>query len=112
MGNFSIMNNTPYHFLIASVMLVVFFIAVFTKNKDLKPKLVTAMKVIFVLLVLSGCYVWLLVPFSIPLLVKSLGGIFLFWVMLQLTKNPKSTLYWVLFVATAAVGLTLAFFYI
>ena len=110
--NFAIMNNTPFHFLIAGVVLALFLTAVFTKNEDTKNKLIQAMKILFVFVVLSGCAVWFMVPFSLPLLVKSLGGFVLFWTMLQIVKEPKNVPFWGLFVGIAGVGLFLAFFMI
>lgn len=110
--NFSIMNNTPFHFIIATITLLVFLGAVFTKDETLKKRLVLAMELLFVLVLLTGCYIWTLVPITLAVVVKSLGGIALMLTMVGLTKSPGNKLYWVLFVAIAAVGLTLAFFYI
>ncbi|RNC62968.1 MAG: hypothetical protein AWM53_01797 [Candidatus Dichloromethanomonas elyunquensis] len=112
LGPVQIMNHAPWHFLVASVLLVLFFVATFSDNQDLKTKLRKIMHVVFVFTVLTGCYVWTLVNFSLPLLIKSIGGFALFWVMIQLTKNRSNKLYWGLFVLIAAVGLTLAFVYI
>lgn len=105
--NISIMNNTPIHFGIAGVMIGLFIWATFFA-KD-KEKAMNIMKIWFVFVLLSGCYVWTLVDFSIPLLIKSVGGIALFWFLLQIVRNPKSKLFWSLAIITATVGLTLAF---
>lgn len=107
--NFAIMNNTPCHFLIAGVLLALFLWTTFFASESSKPKGLLAMHCLFVLVLISGAYVWKLVPFSIPLLIKSVGGIVLYGVMTQIVKNPKSGLYWFLFVAIATVGLSLAF---
>ena len=104
----SIMNNTPVHFLIAGVMLGLFVWAAFFTKDEQQEKAIKIMKGWFVLVLLSGCMVWTLVPFSLPLLIKSVGGVVLFWVMLQIVKNPVSKLFWGLFVAIATVGLGLA----
>ncbi|MCG1026182.1 MULTISPECIES: hypothetical protein [Dehalobacter] len=112
LGPIEIMNHTPWHFLAASVLLVLFFIATFSDDQNLKTKLRKIMYVVFGFAVLTGCYVWTLVDFSLPLLIKSIGGFALFWVMIQLTKNRFNKLYWGLFILIAAVGLTLAFVYI
>lgn len=109
LGPIQIMNHTPWHFLAGSVVLALFLTAVFSKDDKRIAALRKAMYVVFALTVLSGLYVWTLVDFSWPLLIKSLGGFVLFWTMLQLIKNRTSKLYWGLFVSIAAVGLTLAF---
>ncbi|ATB69658.1 putative membrane protein [Sulfurospirillum diekertiae] len=105
----SIMNNTPVHFFLSGIMIGLFVWATFFANEEQKVKAVKIMKVWFALVLLSGCYVWTLVPFSIPLLIKSVGGIFLFWFMLQIVKDPTSKPFWGLAVLTTIVGLGLAF---
>lgn len=112
LGPLKIMNHTPWHFLVASVLLVIFFVTTFSDNQELKTKLRKIMYVVFGFTVLTGFYVWTLVDFSLPLLIKSIGGFALFWVMLQLTKDRFNKLYWGLFILIAGVGLTLAFVYI
>ncbi|SDZ74523.1 hypothetical protein SAMN05660420_00081 [Desulfuromusa kysingii] len=107
--HFAIMNNTPCHFVIASALLALFLWTTFFASESSQPKGLLAMHGLFVLVLISGCYVWTLVPFSLPLLIKSVGGIVLYGVMTQIVKNPKSVLLWSLFVAIATVGLGLAF---
>lgn len=108
-GPVEIMNNSPWHFIFAGIVLVLFLIAVFSKSDELKAKIQKAMYVFFGIAVIAGFYIWTLVDFSFPLLVKTVGGFVLFWTMLQLIKNPKSKLFWVLFVVIATVGLSFAF---
>lgn len=109
LGPVEIMNNSPWHFIFAGIVLALFLVAVFSKNNELKAKLQKVMYVFFGLAVIAGIYIWTIVDFSLPLLVKSVGGFVLFWTMLQLIKNPKSKIFWGLFVAIAAVGLSFAF---
>jgi hypothetical protein len=78
----------------------------------MKKNLVLAIKALFVLLLLSGAFIWTIVPITLAVVVKSLGGLALMLTMIELIKEPSSRLYWLLFVVIAAVGLTLAFFYI
>ncbi len=104
----SIMNNTPIHFFLAAIMLGIFIWAAFFTKEAQKPKARKIMMYWFVLVFLSGGAVWTLVDFSIPLLIKSVGGVLLFWVMLEIVKSPVSKLFWSLFVAIATVGLGLA----
>ena len=112
MGNFDVMNNAPYHFIVAGVTLAVFLLATFVANEGIKRKLTMALHVLFLLVVASGVYFWFRVDFSIPLLIKSVGGLALFWIMHSIVKKPANWIFWALFVVTAAVGLFLAFFYI
>jgi len=112
MGSFAIMNNTPFHFLLGGSTLLLFILNLVSTNPSYQQTLKRALVGMFMLALASGLYVWTLVPFSLPLLTKSIGGIFLFWVMLQLIKSPSSVLFWGLLCATASVGLTLAFFFI
>jgi hypothetical protein len=112
MPTFAIMNNTPFHFIIAGLELATFLGAVFVRDTRTKERLVLAMKVIFGLVLLTGLGVWLIAPITVPLVVKSLGGLVLFWTMLQIVRDPSKSAYWILFAAIAVVGLTLAFFYI
>ena len=111
MHAFSIMNNTPLHFLVAGITLIVFLAAVFSKDQ-LKKTLTFALQLLFGLVLISGLYVWTLTPISWAVVVKSLGGVVLMWTMLQIIKTPSRTPYWVLFVGVAGVGLSLAFFWI
>ncbi|MEX1275503.1 MAG: hypothetical protein WEE20_06195 [Bacteroidota bacterium] len=110
--NFSIMNNTPFHFIIASITLLVFLGALLVNDSKLKASLTLALKILFVLVLLSGLYILTLVPITAAVIVKSLGGLVLMWAMLELIKTPSQLLYWGLFVVVAGVGLTLAFGYI
>jgi len=112
MTGFSIMNNTPFHFVFSALELAAFLGALLVKEDKTKERFVLAMKIVFALVLISGVVVWFLVPFSAALLVKSVGGIVLFWVMLQIVEEPQSVLYWALFIGIAVVGLGLAFFYI
>ena len=109
---FSIMNNTPTHFILAGLSLAAFLGALLTKNEGMKKNLVLAIKALFVLLLLSGAFIWTIVPITLAVVVKSLGGLALMLTMIELIKEPGSRLYWLLFVIIAAVGLTLAFFFI
>jgi hypothetical protein len=112
MENFAIMNNTPTHFLVAGLTVVTFLAAVFTNNQATKDKLRTALMWLFAIVLLTGLYIWTVVPITAAVIVKSLGGLLLMWTMLQLVKQPRNSAYWILFVAVAAVGLSLAFFFI
>ncbi len=108
----AIMNNTPIHFGVATVMLLLFARGAFFASEAQKPLVLKIMYCWFVLLLISGCAVWALVDIDdklVPLLVKSLGGILLFWVLTEIVKKPASKLFWSLFVAIAAVGLSVAF---
>ena len=105
---FSLMNNTPLHFIFAGILLVAFLVTVFKLNKEERPKGLKVMHILFVPVLLSGIYVWTLVPFSLPLLVKSVGALVLYWLMVRIVRNPPLILNWALSGAIVAVGLTLA----
>ncbi len=105
----SIMNNSPMHFLFATVLIVLFIWATFYAKEEEKEKALKMMKICFVFVFISGCVIWTLVDFSIALLIKSVGGVALFWFLFEIFKNPRSKLFWLLAVITAIVGLTLAF---
>ncbi len=112
MHAFSIMNNTPAHFLLVAITLLAFMGALFARDKNLKVQLVFALKVLFGLVLLTGLYIWTLVPITWAVIVKSLGGLVLMWTMLELVKTPKRIPYWGVFVVVATIGLTLAFLFI
>ena len=112
MGEFAIMNNTPYHFWLAVLSLGTFAVALFTSDANMKSRLRQILMVLFALQIISGIMVWTIVPFSLALLIKSVGGLFLMWLLLQLINAPSNRTYWILTVLTAVVGLWLAFFYI
>lgn len=105
----SIMNNSFVHFFIAGALLGLFVWATFFTKGEEQAKAVKMMKICFIFVLLSGCMIWTIVDFSIPLLIKSVGGIALFWFLLQIVKEPTSKLFWGLSVVTATVGLSLAF---
>lgn len=111
--NFSIMNNTSAHFIPAGILLLTFLWTVFSikknEQKDNRPTGLLIMHLLFVCVLLSGAYIWTLVPFSIPLLIKSVGGIVLYYFMTRIVKNRLVITNWVVMGVIATVGLTLAF---
>ena len=112
MAGCAIMNNTPFHFLAAGLTLVLAGIAAFSADEKRKAQFRLYTQIGFALVVLTGLYIWLIVPFSLPVLVKSLGGLVLFYVILRIIQEPKKPLWWILFGAIALVGLSLALFLI
>lgn len=111
--HFSIMNNTPAHFIPAGLLLLTFLWTVFSlkknEQKDNRSTGLLIMNLLFVCVLISGAYIWTLVPFSIPLLIKSVGGIVLYYIMTRIVKNRLIITNWVLMGVIATVGLTLAF---
>jgi hypothetical protein len=91
--HFSIMNKTPFHFIAEGALLIIFLWATFLASDTQKSKGLIAMHFLFALVLMAGIYIWTLVPFSFPLLIKSAGGIGLYGIMIQIVKNPKSGLY-------------------
>ena len=106
--HFSIMNNTPIHFIFASALVAVFLFTVFKLQEEQRSKGLVIMHILFIPVLLSGMYVWTLVPFSIPLLIKSVGAMVAYWFMTRIVKNPSTMMNWVLCGAIIAVGGTLA----
>lgn len=112
MGDFAIMNNTPTHFIASGIGLVIFVAALLTSDDAWKQRLRTWIMIVFALQIITGLFVWTLVPFSLALLTKSLGGLVLMWLLLRLMREPSNRTFWILTVLIAVVGLALAFFYI
>lgn len=106
--HFSIMNNTPIHFLFSGALVVVFLFTVFKLKEEQRPKGLKVMNILFIPVLLSGIYVWALVPFSIPLLIKSVGALVVYWLMVRIVKNPSIVINWAMCGAILMVGGTLA----
>ena len=105
---FSIMNNTPIHFIFAISLFAIFLFTVFKLKEEQRPMGLKIMHILFIPVLLSGIYVWTLVPFSIPLLIKSVGATVAYWFMTRIIANPSTISNWVLCGAIMMVGGALA----
>ena len=101
--------NQPPHFFGAVFTLVMFALAVFGKGQALKKTSLMLMRIGFIIMVLSGVYILFTVPFSVWVLIKSLGGFFLFYLMDAIARGKGTTVYWGLLLVTAVAGLTIAY---
>lgn len=106
--HFSFMNNTPVHFIVSIILFAVFLITVFKLKEEHRATGLRIMHILFIPVLLSGIYVWTLVPFSIPLLVKSVGATAAYWLMTRIVTNPSNMAAWAACGALMAVGGTLA----
>lgn len=108
----SLMNNTPIHFFLVLIMLGLFFWGTFFAKEETKENILKVMKAWFVVVFFSGVYIWTIVDFSIPLLIKSVAATFAFFIMLRLVKNPFNKRLWGILISDVSLGLFMALKYI
>ena len=85
----SLMNNTPIHLIVGIVMICLLVFGAFFATEEQKDKVIKIMIAWFIIVLLTGVYIWTLVDFSIPLLIKSLFATIAFVIMLKLLKILK-----------------------
>ncbi len=105
---FSLMNNTPVHFIFGIIMVIIFIITTFKLKGPQKKLGLRAMHIVFVPVFLSGAYIWTIVPFSIPLLIKSVAASIAFFFMTKIAKDPSDLTNWVVCGTLISIGGTLA----
>lgn len=104
LGPISFMNNTPWHMLFAMIFMAMLIVSAVSKSPATKAKLKKAMIAVFVLIVISGFYVWTLVPFSLPLLIKTVIGFFMFAALMKIAENPKNKKAWITVAICGAIA--------
>lgn len=104
----SLMNNTPIHFIWGVILIITFLFTVF-KLTGAKRKIgLRLMHIFFIPVFFSGVYVWTLVPFSIPLLVKSVAATVVFYFMTKIVKEPSNLVNWIVCGVLVSIDGTLA----
>ena len=108
----SLMNNTPIHLIVGIVMICLLVFGAFFATEEQKDKVIKIMIAWFIIVLLTGVYIWTLVDFSIPLLIKSLFATIAFVIMLKIVKNSKNIKLWIALTGFMSVGAFMALKYI
>jgi len=108
----SLMNNTPIHLIVGIVMVGLLVFGAFFAKEEQKDKVIKMMLAWFVIAFLTGTYVWTLVEFSIPLLIKSVFATIAFVIMIKIVKEPKNMKLWIALVFFMSIGAFMALRYI
>ncbi|QOX80946.1 DUF1516 family protein (plasmid) [Trichlorobacter lovleyi] len=111
MNSFALINQPP-HFISALVVIVSFILAAFSGNAGLKKFAHGILYLGYALILISGCYLLFTLPFSIFVLIKSVGGVCLVVMAEMIVRGKGSGLIWTLLLLTATVGLAIAYFLI
>lgn len=101
--------NQPPHFFAALLALGMFALATFGSGPKVKSTALILMRVGFAILLVSGLVLLFTLPFSLWVLVKSAGGLVLFWGLDTIARGKGGTFHWVLVGGIAAVGLAIAY---
>jgi hypothetical protein len=102
------MNNTPIHFIFGVIMVITFLITVFKLTGSKRKIGLRLMHILFIPVFFSGVYIWTLVPFSLPLLIKSVAATIAFYFMTKIVKEPSNLTNWIVCGVLISIGGTLA----
>jgi len=111
MNSLSIINQPP-HFFSALLVIVSFLLSTFSKNSRVKKVAHYVLYVGYALILISGCYLFITLPFSLFVLIKSVGGIGLVVMAEMIVRGKGSKIVWTLLLMVAVVGLAMAYFLI
>lgn len=107
--------NQPPHFFSALLVIACFLTAVFSKNEKFKKPAHGLLYLGYVLMIITGGVIFATLPFSIFVLIKSVGGLALI-VMAEILVRQKggtgTRIIWALLLVTATAGLAIAYFLI
>lgn len=104
--------NQPPHFFSALFVIVCFLLATFSTEGPVKSISHKLLYLGYVCIIVSGISAAMSVPFSIWVLIKSVGGLGLVALAEIITRGKGNALIWGLLLGIAAIGLTIAYFLI
>jgi hypothetical protein len=107
--------NQPVHFFSALLVIGSFVTVMFTHNDTIKKYARNLLFLGYALILISGGILFAKLPFSIFVLIKSVGGVGLV-IMAEILRRRlagrNTIVIWALMLATAVIGLTIAYCFI
>ena len=111
MNSLAIINQPP-HFFSALLVIICFLLAIIPRNARVKKTAHYVLYVGYALIIISGCYLFITLPFSLFVLIKSVGGLCLVAMAEAIVRGKGSKVIWASLLIVAAVGLAIAYFLI
>lgn len=111
MNSISLINQPP-HFFSAFIVILFFMLSFFSRNERIKKIAHRVLYAGYFLITASGIYQFITLPFSLLVLIKSIGGLCLIVMIEMIVRGKGSAAIWTLLLSTAAVGLVIAYLFI